>query len=95
MADLPAKGEAADQADVAAGMSIPHGLARRQKRLETLAAARATIEARAKQRFEREQPGHLAKLAARQETVATTGKNPRGKPPQPPGKLGWPRTRSI
>src|SRR6202046_1730929 len=55
VADLMAKAEAADQADVPEGMSIPEELARREKRLETLAVARATIEARAKERFEREQ----------------------------------------
>jgi transposase len=84
VADLLAKVEAADQADVPDGMSIPEELARREKRLETLAAARATIEARAKERFEREQAEHQAKLAAREEKAAATGKNPRGKPPQPP-----------
>jgi transposase len=44
VADLLAKAEAADQADVPDGMSIPEELERREKRLETLAAARATIE---------------------------------------------------
>jgi transposase len=84
VADLLAKAEAADQADVPDGMSIPEELARRETRLETLAAARATIEARAKERFEREQAEHQAKLVAREEKAAATGKNPRGKPPQPP-----------
>jgi transposase len=84
VADLLAKAEAADQSDVPDGMSIPEELARREKRLETLAAARATLEARAKERFEREQAEHQAKLAAREEKAAATGKNPRGKPPQPP-----------
>jgi hypothetical protein len=72
-------------------MSIPEELERREKRLETLAApsfacsvARARIEARAKERFEREQAEHLAKLAAREAKTATTGKKPGGKPPQPP-----------
>jgi transposase len=84
VADLLAKAEAADQADVPDGMSIPEELERREKRLETLAAARATIEARAKERFEREQAEHQAKLTAREEKAAATGKNPGGKPPQPP-----------
>ena len=66
VADLMAQAEAADQADVPDGMSLPEELARREKRLETLAAARATIEARAKQRFERERAEHLAKCAARE-----------------------------
>src|SRR5664279_422125 len=65
VAELLARAEAADKADVPDGMSIPEELERRKVRLEKLAAARATIEARAKERFEREQADHLAKLAAR------------------------------
>jgi hypothetical protein len=84
VADLLAKAEAADQADIPDGMSIPEELERREKRLETLAAARATIEARAKERFEREQAEHQAKLAAREAKTEAMGKSPRGKPPQPP-----------
>jgi transposase len=44
---LMARAEAADQADVPDGMSIPDELARRETRLQKLAAARAKIEARA------------------------------------------------
>jgi len=84
VAALLAKAEAADQADIPDGMSLPEELARREKRLETLAAARATIEARAKERFEREQADCQAKAAAREEKAAATGKNPRGGPLQPP-----------
>jgi transposase len=84
VADLMAKAEAADQADVPDGMSIPEELARREARLAKLAAARATIEARAKERFEREQAEHRAKLAARDAKTAATGKKPGGKSPQPP-----------
>jgi Transposase DDE domain len=42
------------------------------------------IEARARERFEREQAEHEAKLAARDAKAAATGRKPRGKPPQPP-----------
>jgi transposase len=84
VADLLAKAEAADQADVPDGMSVPEELARREKRLETLAAARATIEARAKERFEQEQAEYQAKLEAREAKIEATGKKPGGKPPQPP-----------
>jgi hypothetical protein len=45
VADLLAKAEAADQVDIPNGMSLPEELARREKRLETQAAARASIEA--------------------------------------------------
>ena len=56
VADLLAKAEAADQADVPDGMSIPEELERRKVRLEKLATARATIEARAKERFTGSRP---------------------------------------
>ena len=54
VADLMARAEAADQSDGPDGLSIPDELARREDRLGKLAEARAKIEARAKERFERE-----------------------------------------
>jgi transposase len=84
VADLMAKAEAADQADLPDGLSIPDELARRDERLRKLAAARARIEARAQERHAREQAEHEAKLAARQEKEKRTGKKPGGKPPSPP-----------
>ena len=84
VADLLAMAEAADQADVPDGMSIPEELARREDRLEKLAAARTKIEARAKERYARDLAEHEAKLAAREAKTAATGKKPSGQPPQPP-----------
>ena len=84
MAELLAKAEVADRSDLPDGLSIPDELARREERLAKLAEARATIEARAKERFDREQAEHRAKLAARDAKAAATGRKPRGKPPQPP-----------
>jgi transposase len=84
VADLMAKAEAADAADLPDGLSIPDELARREERLRKIAAARATIEARAKERHAREQAEHEAKLAARAAKTAATGKKPGGKPPDPP-----------
>jgi len=98
VADLLAKAEAADQADLPDGMSrlacspsqlasrssIPEQLARREARRAKLAEARAKIEARAKERFEREPAEYAAKLAAREAKTAATGRKPGGKPPQPP-----------
>ena len=84
VAELLARAEAADHADVPDGMSIPDELARREKRLAKLAQARAKIEARAKERFEREAAEHKAKLAAREAKAKATGNKPTGKPPQPP-----------
>ena len=84
VADLMARAEAADAAEVVDGMSIPDELARREDRLAKLAEARAKIEAGAKERFEREAAEHRAKLAAREAKTTATGKKPGGKPPAPP-----------
>src|ERR1700674_2390250 len=84
VAELLARAEAADQTEVSDGMSIPDELARREERLAKLAEARAKIEARAKERFEREGAEHAAKLAAREAKTEATGKKPGGKPPEPP-----------
>src|SRR4051812_34271702 len=84
VADLLAKAEAADRSDLPDGLSIPEELARREERLAKLAEARATIEARARERFERERAEHEAKLAARGAKAEASGRKPRGKPPRPP-----------
>jgi hypothetical protein len=84
VAELMARAEAADQAEVADGMSIPDELARREERLAKLAEARTKIEARAKERFEREAAEHRAKLAAREAKAEATSKKPGGKLPEPP-----------
>jgi hypothetical protein len=85
VAELLARAEAADRAEVAVdGMSIPEELARREARLAKLAEARAKIEARAKERFDQEMAEYHAKLAAREEKAAATGKKPGGRPPAPP-----------
>jgi hypothetical protein len=59
-------------------------LARREERLAKLAEARAKLDERAKERFEREMAEHRAKLAGRDEKTAASGKNPGGRPPAPP-----------
>src|SRR6202023_642619 len=81
--ELLAKAEAADDADVADGLSIPEELGRREERLQKLALARAKIEARARERFEREQAEHQSKLVEREAREKATGRKPGGKPPQP------------
>ncbi len=86
VAELLARAEAADAANIPDGMSIPDELARREERLRKIARARATIEARAKERHMRELAEHEAKMAAREAKSAATGKKPGGKPPQPPAK---------
>jgi transposase len=76
--------EQADGVNTPDGMSIPEELERRETRLAAIAEAKAKIEARAKERLEREQAEHQAKLAARAEQEKRTGKKPRGRPPEPP-----------
>ena len=90
VAELMAKAEAADQADSPDGMSIPAELARREDRLRLLAAARAKIEARAKERYERERAEYEAKLAARAAKAAATGQKPTGRAPEPPTEMPRP-----
>ena len=84
VAELMARAEAADQAELPDGMSIPDELARRERRLAEIARAQAIIEARAKERHAREQAEYEAKMAARATKTAATGRKPGGKPPAPP-----------
>ena len=86
VAELMARAEAVDQADVPDGMQIPEELARREKRLAAIARARATIEARAKERHARAQAEHDAHMAARAAKTAATGKKPGGRVPHPPAE---------
>jgi transposase len=95
VADLLAKAEAADATDLPDGLSIPDELARREERLAKIKEARAKIEARARERYEREQAEHAAKLAARAAKSKATGKKPGGKPPAPPIEGPVPKIRSI
>jgi transposase len=84
VAELMALAEAADQADVPDGMSVPEELARRADRLARIAVAKATIEARAKERYAREQAEHQAQIKAREDQARRTGRKPGGRPPKPP-----------
>lgn len=82
--DLLEQAEKADQADLPDGISLPEELKRRQDRLAAMEQAKAKIEARARERFEREQAEYQEKLAKREARAAETGKKPGGKPPKPP-----------
>jgi hypothetical protein len=75
--------EQADGVNTPDGMSIHEEFERRELRLAAIAAAKARIDARAKERLEREQAEHQSKLATRSEHEKRTGKKPRG-PPEPP-----------
>ena len=93
--ELMALAEAADQADVPDGMSVPEDLARREARRQRIAEAKATIEARAKERFSRQQAEHNAKLQARQAKAKQTGRKPGDRPPQARRQDRGRPTRSI
>lgn len=84
VAELMALAEAADTAETPDGMDIPEELARREDRLQRIAQAKTTIEARAQERFAQEQAEHEAKVKAREEKAEKTGRKPGGRPPQPP-----------
>ncbi len=84
VAELMALAEAADGVDVPDGMSVPEEQARREDRLARIAEAKAVIEARARERHERERAEYEAKLQAREEKAEKTGRKPGGRPPKPP-----------
>ncbi len=82
--ELLALAEKTDRVDVPDGVNLPDEIKRREDRLALMAAAKAKIEARAKERFEREQAEYEAKLARRTAKAEETGRKPGGKPPQAP-----------
>lgn len=81
---LLAQAEQADQSAVPDGMNLPEEIARRQARLDAMAAAKLKIAERAKVRFQKEQAEYEAKLARREQKAKESGKKPGGKPPKPP-----------
>ena len=82
--EMLARAEAADQEPLPKGLSIPKELARREERLAAIRQAKAQIEARAAERDAQEKADFDAKMKAREEKIARTGKKPGGKPPVPP-----------
>jgi transposase len=76
--------EAADQNEKPDGMDIPSELARRETRLIAIAQAKAEIEQRAQERYERERADYSVRCAKRQDKAKQTGKKPRGRDPTPP-----------
>jgi hypothetical protein len=82
--ELLARAEAADQEPLPEGLSLPAELARREDRLAAIGQAKALIEARAAERDAQEKADFEAKMKAREEKTARTGKKPGGKPPAPP-----------
>jgi len=80
---LTARAEEADHTPVVDGMDIPAEIARRETRLDALAAAKAAIEARAQERFEQEHAEDQSKQEKRQ-ALRDVGKKPKGREPKPP-----------
>jgi transposase len=80
---LLARAERADGQERTAPLDLPGEIARREQRLEAIRAAKAQIEQRAKERFEREQAVYQAKRQ-RRESQRQAGKKPRGVEPKPP-----------
>lgn len=76
--------EAADNEKIPDGINLPEEIARREERLEAIAAAKIKIEERARERFDQEQADYQAKLDKRAAKSRENGKPPRGKTPIPP-----------
>jgi len=81
--------EQADQNEKPDGMDIPAELARRETRLAAI--AKAEIERRAKERYEREQTIYKESIARQELKEKQTGKKPGGRDPEPP--VSGPRKR--
>lgn len=79
--ELLALAETADRSSISDGVKRPDEIKRREDRLAAIARAKATIEARAQERFEREPAEYAATMAAREAKAAKSGKKPGGKPP--------------
>lgn len=80
---LLARAERADGQERSAPLDLPGEIARREQRLQAIRAAKAQIEQRAKERFEREQAIYEAKRQ-RRESQRQAGSKPRGVEPKPP-----------
>lgn len=84
VAELFALADAANQAGVPDGMSVPDEIARREDQIKAITQAKTKIEARAKERYNREKAEFDAKMLARQAKETETGKKIGGKKPAPP-----------
>jgi len=82
--ELLALGEQTDQAEWPAGLEVKTELAFRQERLINLAEAKRVLEARAAERYQADLAEYQARLQAREEQAQATGRQPKGRVPQPP-----------
>jgi hypothetical protein len=76
--------EQMDERERPDGLVVREEIARREERLARLAAAKAVLEERARERDALEQAAYEEKLARRAEQERATGRRPRGRPPTPP-----------
>jgi transposase len=76
--------EATDREEEQAQLDIPSELERREERLAAIRAAKARIEARAKERHDALQATYEANVEARRAKEKATGQKARGKEPKPP-----------
>jgi transposase len=74
----------AEQEAVPDGLVVREEIARRADQLARLAAAKAVLEERAREREAVEQAAYEAKMAQRAEQERTTGRRRGGRPPTPP-----------
>jgi transposase len=82
--ELFALGARAEHADLPEGLVISDEIALRTARLARLAEAKAVLEARANERHALEQAEYDAKMREREAKAAQSGRQPGGRPPQPP-----------
>lgn len=82
--ELLALGAQADQSTLPAGLDIAAEVTFREGRLVNLAQAKKVLEARAQERYAREQAEYAAKLRAREAKARESGRKPRGPAPPPP-----------
>jgi transposase len=75
--------EEADSGDYCE-LDIPEELNRREDRLAVIAEAKGVLEARARDRYEKEKQEYDEKMAERMEKEEQTGKKPRGRTPKAP-----------
>jgi transposase len=76
--------EKADAGELEIDMDIPEELKRRQDRLKTIADAKAEIERRAEERYQREKEDYDEYIEQRERKEKQTGKKTRGKPRKKP-----------
>ena len=84
VADLLTRAAQADTTPLPDGLVLTDEVADRQARLLRLAAARAELEERARERDAGEQAAYAAQVREREERARRSGRQPRGRPPQPP-----------